>query len=137
VSLFHRSSRASAGPEFAETLRAFRVTLGHVEEAKASLVLSVRSGRIQGVPLAAGLSAFEEGLHRAFGSMPPWRRPETDEDWRRCEQALSDALQRARRLRLERSPEIYEELIGEVGALLDPLEAFADAAARFRSLGRG
>jgi hypothetical protein len=137
VPLFRRSAHTSVAPEFAETLRAFRVTLRHVEEAKASLVLSVRSGRIQGIPLAAGLSAFEEGLRRAFDSMPAWRRPETEEHWRGCEQALGDALQRAGRLRLERSPAIYEELIAEVGDLLDPLEAFSDASAGLRSLGRG
>lgn len=135
--LFRRSTRTPIASDVAETLRAFRVTLRHVEEAKAALVLSVRSGRIQGVPLATGLSAFEEGLHRALGSMPAWRRSDTEKHWRRCERALSDALQRARRLRLERSPEIYEELIGEVGDLLDPLEAFADASTAFRSLGRG
>jgi len=135
--LFRRASRASVAPEFVETLRAFRVTLRHVEDAKASLVLAVRSGRIQGIPLASGLSAFEEGLRRAFDSMPAWRRPETEEDWRGCEHALSDALQRARRLRLERSPETYEHLIGEVGDLLDPLEAFSEASAALRSFQRG
>jgi len=31
---------------------------------------------------------------------------------------------------------IYEELIGEVGDLLDPLEAFAGASAAVRALGR-
>ncbi len=135
--LFRRTARAIVVPQFAETLRAFGVTLQHVEEAKAALVRSVRSGRIQGIPLAAGLSSFEDGLRLASGSMPAWRRPETEEHWRRCERALSDALQRAHRLRLERSPELYEELIGEVGDLLDPLEAFADAAAGLRALGRG
>jgi len=137
VPLFRRPARSIVAPDLAETLRAFRVTLRHVEEAKASLVLSVRSGRIQGIPLATGLSAFEEGLRVAVGSMPAWHRPETGEHWRRCEQALNVALRRARRLRLERSPEIYEELIGEVGNLLDPLQAFAGAAAGLRSLGRG
>jgi hypothetical protein len=68
--------------------------------------------------------------------MPAWRRPETEEQWHRCEGALGDALDRAEQLRLEGSPAIYEELIGEVGDLLDPLEAFAGASAAVRALGR-
>ena len=99
-------------------------------------MLAVRSGRIQGVPLAVGLAMFEEGLREAAASMPAWRGPETEEQWQRCERALGDALERAQRLRLEGSPAIYEELIGEVGELLEPLDVFADASAAVRALGR-
>jgi hypothetical protein len=136
VPRFRPFARDRVSPEFAETLRAFEITLRHVEDAKESLLLAVRSGRVEGIPLANGLAMFEEGLGSAVESMPGWRRPETGREWRRCERALADALERARRLRLERSPEVYEELIGEVGELLDPLEAFADASASLRAMGR-
>ena len=133
---FHLFSRDASASEFADTVCAFDVTLGHVEDAKESLVLAVRSGRVEGIPLANGLAMFEEELRAAAASMSAWRRLETEEQWERCERALGDALQLAERLRLEGSPAIYEELIGELGDLLDPLEAFADASAFVRALGR-
>jgi hypothetical protein len=136
VPRFRLFARDATVPEFADTVRAFGVTLRHVEDAKESLVLAVRSGRVEGIPLANGLAVFEEELRGAVASMPTWRRPETEEQWERCEGALADALERAERLRLEGSPAIYEELIGEVGDLLDPLEAFAGASASVRAVGR-
>jgi hypothetical protein len=136
VPRFRLFARDAAAPEFAGTVRAFDVTLRHVEDAKESVVLAVRSGRVEGIPLANGLARFEEELRGAVTSMQAWRRPETEEQWQRCERALGDALGRAERLRLEGSPAIYEELIGEVADLLDPLEAFADASASIRALGR-
>jgi hypothetical protein len=135
--LFRRTTSRQFAPEFEKTQRAFEFTLRLVEDAKSSLVLSVRSGRIQGVPLASALAAFEEGLGEASDSMPPWRRAETEEHWLACEGALGESLRRAGDLRMERSPEIYEELIGEVGELLDPLDVFADASTAVRALGRG
>jgi hypothetical protein len=135
--LFRRTVSRRIAPEFEKTQRAFEFTLRLVEDAKASLVLSVRSGRIQGVPLASALAAFEEGLREASDSMPPWRRAETEEHWVACEGALDESLLRGQRLRLERSPEIYEQLIGEVGELLEPLDVFAEASAAVRALGRG
>jgi hypothetical protein len=129
-------SRDTTATEFASTVRAFDDTLRRVEDAKESLVLAVRSGRVEGIPLANGLAMFEEGLRGAVASMPAWRRPETEEQWQRCDGALGDALDRAERLRLEGSPAIYEELIGEVGDLLDPLDVFAVASAALRALGR-
>jgi hypothetical protein len=134
--LFRRTTSRRIAPEFEKTQRAFEFTLRLVEDAKASLVLAVRSGRIQGVPLAAGLAAFEQGLGEASESMPPWRRSETEDHWVRCRDALDDSLARAGSLRLERSPEVYEELIGELGDLLDPLAVFADASIAVRALGR-
>jgi hypothetical protein len=137
VPRFRLFSRDAIAPEFAGTVRAFDVTLRHVEHAKESLVMAVRSGRVEGIPLANGLAMFEEGLRAADASMPAWRRAETENPWLRCRASLRDALERAERLRLEGSPEIYEELVGEVGDLLDPLEAFAEASAAVRALGRG
>jgi hypothetical protein len=136
VPRFRLFSRDTAAAEFTDTVRAFDVTLRHVEDAKESLVLAVRSGRVEGIPLANGLAMFEEELRAAVESMAAWRRPETEEQWHRCKRALGDALELAERLRLEGSPAIYEELIGEVGDLLDPLEAFADASSSVRALRR-
>jgi hypothetical protein len=134
--LFRRTTSRQFAPEFEKTQRAFEFTLRLVEDAKSSLVLSVRSGRIQGVPLASALASFEEGLHDAVDSMPPWRCDATEEVWVRCHDALDASLEGASSLRLERSPEVYEHLIAEVLDLLDPLEIFAEASVAVRALGR-
>jgi hypothetical protein len=136
VPRFRLFFRDHVDPAFAETIGAFDATLAHVEDAKRSLLLSVRSGRTPGVPLAVGLSTFEDRLGRAEESMPGWRRPGTEDEWTRCARALTEALARARRLRLDRSPERYEELVDELTALLDPLDVFADASVNVRALGR-
>jgi hypothetical protein len=129
-----RRRRARLSPSLAEAERAFRATLAVVEEAKAVLVATVRAGRAEGVPLAEGLAFFEAGVGEAGGSMAAWRGPEVESEWTGCLEALAESGRRAERLRLEGSPAIYEELIAEIAHLLDPLEAFAAAGARFRGL---
>jgi hypothetical protein len=136
VPRFRLFSRDATASQFTDTVRAFDVMLRHVEDAKRSLLLSVRSGRTPGVPLAVGLATFEDRLQRAETSLPGWRRPETELEWKRCAGALREALARAGRLRLDRSPERYEELIDELSALLDPLDVFAEASVSVRALGR-
>lgn len=106
-----------------------------VELAKASLVAAAPGQRGSGVELAEALFGFELGLAEASAAMPGWRSVEVDEDWWRCREALDEAARRAERLRLEGSPEGYEELAGVLADLLEPLEAFEVALARFRELG--
>jgi hypothetical protein len=131
-----RRRRARLSPALAEAEPAFGVTLAVVEEAKAAVVATVRSGRAEGVPLAEGLAAFETGVREAEGSMAAWRRPEVESEWAGCLEALAESARRAEWLRLEGSPAIYEELIGEIADLLDPLDAFEAAGERFRTLGK-
>jgi len=132
-----RRSRGQASPDALEALGAFDVTLRLVEEAKTALLATVRTGRAQGIPLAEGVAAFEDGLHRAAASMGAWRSPPAESVRGACDAALRESLRRAERLRLEGSPRIYEELIAALDELIEPLEPFADASARLRSQARG
>jgi len=118
-------------------LDAFDASRRAVEAAKVALVATVRTGRVEGVPLAEGLAGFESLLREAAGGMPPWRSPATEAAWTTCDEAVAESLRRAERLRLEGSPRAYEELIAEVDDLLQPLDAFADAATALRALRRG
>src|SRR5436309_2337850 len=106
-----------------------------VEEAEQSLASAAPGGRSAGVPLAEALAGFERCLREASASMASWRRPELEASWNACRQGLDEADRRAERFRLGEAPGGYEELYGELGDLIDPLDAFASAVERFRELG--
>jgi len=132
-----RRSRRRASPEIRATIDAFGASRAAVEDAKAALVATVRTGRVEGIPLAEGLARFELLLRDAAEGMPGWRSDATEADWSACDSGVAESLRRAERLRLEGSPRVYEELIAEVDDLLEPLDVFAGAAASIRALGRG
>jgi hypothetical protein len=116
--------------------QAFASTLACVEDAKASLVSSVRAGRAPGAPLAEALAGFESGLAEADALMPSWRAAEVEEVWGRCTTGLAHARRRAGTFRTAGDPPgVYEELIAALEDLMDPLDPFEDAANAWRSLG--
>ncbi|HZP90555.1 MAG TPA: hypothetical protein VFC04_06100 [Actinomycetota bacterium] len=123
--------------ELARALEGFRDTLQPLERARRALTESVPSTRLPGRPLAETLLEFEEGLREARDRMPAWRTGELEQEWRACADAIGAALELAERLRLEaEQPEGFEALIGLVGDLLAPLDAFEQAADRLRGLRR-
>jgi hypothetical protein len=108
-----------------------------LERAKAALTDAVPGTRMPGRPLAEALWAFESGLREVEGGMDAWRAPEVDTEWLAARAGLDSSLGLAERLRIgDAEPRGFEELIGVVGDLLAPLEAFGAAAARFRELRR-
>jgi hypothetical protein len=118
--------------------RAFQDLLPGLEDAKSALLTSVPGTRLPGRPLAETLLEFEEGLRQVRAVMETWRIPEVQDAWIRASEGLDEAIQRAERVRLSASaPEGFEGLVGLVGDLLAPLDAFGDAAERFRELRRG
>jgi hypothetical protein len=121
--------------ELAETFRVFRHVVGQVEEAKAALVSAVPRGRAAGIPIAEALISFESGLISSREAMPAWRVGPLEEEWRACDSALEESCRRAEHLRLGAPPEGYEQLYGELGDLLEPLDAFRAALDGFRRLG--
>jgi hypothetical protein len=121
--------------ELRDAFEAFHEVVGHVEAAKSILTGSVPSTRFAGRPLADTLAGFEEELGFARVGMQGWRRPEVEDGWRSADEALSAALELAAHVRLEAtSPRGFEDLIGLIGALLAPLDAFEQAAAAFSRL---
>jgi hypothetical protein len=118
-------------------LEGFRDVLGHVERAERALTDAVPTTRLPGRPLAESLLVFEEELSAAHRSMPAWRADELEDEWRSCSDAIAAARGEAERLRLAGdAPEGFEALIGTIGEVLAPLEAFGRAADRFRDLAR-
>jgi hypothetical protein len=123
--------------ELREPARAFGDLVPVLERAKAALTDAVPGTRMPGRPLAEALWAFESGLQEVRERMAAWRAPEVETEWVAAEAGLAESLQLAERLRTQDvEPRGFEELIGVVGDLLDPLEAFEAAAARFRELRR-
>jgi hypothetical protein len=118
-------------------LEGFRGVAEDVERAKASLTDAVPTTRLPGRPLAEALLEFEDGLAATEARMPSWRAPGLEDVWERCERALADARAAGERVRLSAEPPAgFEGLIGTIGDLLAPLEAFGEAAERFRDLRR-
>jgi hypothetical protein len=115
--------------------RAFEALVPGLERAKAALVEAVPSTRSPGRPLAESLSRFEEELHEVRSAMGAWRAPELERVWRGALSGLDRALALAERVRTEGlDPVGFEGLVGLIGDLLAPLEAFPAAAERFRAL---
>ena len=116
---------------------AFAAVVGHVERAKAALTESVPSTRFAGRPLVDSLFEFEGELAAAAEGMVSWRRPQVADAWAAAVEGLEAARRRAERLRLDApDPGGFEGLLGLIGGLLAPLEAFVDARTAFSSLRR-
>ena len=114
---------------------AFDELIRPLERARAALTESVPGTRLPGRPLAEALSEFEHGVRELRDRMDAWRAPEVQAEWDACTRGLDEALALADRVRTSGAEPIgFEGLIGLIGDLLAPLDAFEAAAARFREL---
>ncbi|HET9310005.1 MAG TPA: hypothetical protein VFP41_02130 [Actinomycetota bacterium] len=122
-------------PDLVDPHEAFEAVLAEIEPAKEALTEVMPTTRLPGRPLPDALAEFEERLDRARQAMPAWRSPQVEAEWEACARGVDEARARATRLR-EDAPDLggFEGLIWAVESLLDPLEPFAAAAGRFRSL---
>jgi hypothetical protein len=123
-------------PEHLEApTKAFDDLLPPLERARAALTGSVPGTRLPGRPLAETLSEFEDGLREVRDGMDAWRSADVEPEWEACSRGLDEALEFADRVRTEGvQPEGFEGLIGLIGDLLAPLDAFERASTRFREL---
>jgi len=121
-------------PELEERFSAFRAVVASVERGTRAITQSVPSTRYAGRPLPDTLAEFEEALREAREGMEGWRAPQLKAEWTAADAALEEALAIAEGIRL-RAPEPagFEGLIGLIGDLLAPLEAFERAAAVFHA----
>lgn len=116
---------------------AFHAVLHEVEPAKAGLADVLPSTRLPGRPLNDAVGEYRTRLERASRSMAGWRCPELEDAWRACADGLDVGIDRASRLlATDEDPPGFEGLLGTVEQLMDPLEPFAAAEERFRSLRR-
>ena len=117
--------------------RALDELIPSLERARAALTESVPGTRLPGRPLAESLSEFEDGLREVRARMDGWRAPEVERAWLDASAGLDEALGLAERVRTEGAPpQGFEGLIGLIGDLLAPLDAFDEAAETLRALRR-
>ena len=115
--------------------RALDELIPSLERARAALTESVPGTRLPGRPLAESLSEFEDGLREVRARMGGWRAPEVEQVWLDASAGLDEAMRLAERVRTEGvPPQGFEGLIGLIGDLLAPLDAFERAVVRFREL---
>lgn len=123
--------------DLVEPFDAFQRVLDELEPAKAGLADVLPGTRLPGRPLNDAVGEYRDRLERASTLMPMWRCEPLEPLWRACEEGIVLALDRAARLlALDRDPDGFGGLLGTVEQLLDPLDPFAAAAERFRSLRR-
>jgi hypothetical protein len=124
--------------DVARSLRAFGAIVPALDRARTALAASVPSTRLPGRPLAEALLEYEGALDEIAAGMDAWRVPVVEDVWSRCDRSLLEARHLAERVRTQApAPDGFEGLIGLIGDLLAPLDAFDDAAERFRELRRG
>ena len=124
-----RSGSERPGEASSEALERLRLVAGLADQAKEALLTAVPRGRGPGAPIAEALASFEEHLRVARESLGGWP-PAEEAERLALAGALDESLNRAETLRLEASPEGYEELYALLGEILDPLDALKDVAGR-------
>jgi hypothetical protein len=123
--MFRRRTRGQPASAWREP---FDRALALVERATAALVSAAPRGRPSPVSLAEALAGFEADLRRAGEALEGWTPTDHRDGAEACREAVAESLRRAERLRLEGSPEGYEELVDHFDRLLEPLTAFERAA---------
>jgi hypothetical protein len=116
---------------------AFHGILEEIEPAKADLTDVVPGSRLPGRPFDDALRGFVARMDRAIVLMRAWRRPEFESVWSACADGLAAARADASAILADaREPSGFGELLGIVEGILDRLEPFAEAEARFEQLRR-
>lgn len=114
----------------------FAAVLRHVERAKEEVMAAVPVARVLPRTLAEALLGFDTELLEAQERMGAWRVDELAREWDSCADGISESLRLSEALRIE-APEMgFESLVGMIGDLIVPLEAFERAAERFEELKR-
>ena|SRR5215471_11683033 len=121
--------------ELEPAFASFHLVLDELEPAKAGLTDVVPGSRLPGRPLRDALAGFIAHARRAGDLMEGWRRPELEPVWSACDEGLAAARADAQAMIDDPSEPVgFGALLGIVEGLLDRLEPFADAEARFSEL---
>ncbi len=99
-----------------------------IEGGRRRLLATLPVARVEPAPVAVGLDAVGHAIDDARSWMDGWKVAELAGTWEACSYGLdaaASAIPEVRRVAAETSE--LEELLTAVHAVVDPLDAFADA----------
>lgn len=104
-----------------------------IEAGRRVLLGTLPTGRVEPAPVAVGADALQRSLEDVREWMPAWRLPEIEEDWADCVASIDEAeAELASLLEVAAETSELEELLEAVGAVVAPLDSFADAERAWR-----
>ncbi len=99
-----------------------------IEEGRRHLLATLPTGRVEPVPVEVGLGAVSRAIDHARAGMWRWRLPELADVWSQCLAALETAAAAVpAAYQVASAADELEDLLGSVGAVVEPLVAFGDA----------
>lgn len=122
-------------PDLAGPWEAFTAQAERVEQVRRALLSCLPVGRVTPAPVALGLDLLRDELAAVAAAMPSWRAPPVEDQWRRCRASLDQAVAAVpTAAEVAASTGELEELLGAVAEVVEPLDAWAEAERRWRSL---
>ncbi len=131
--------RALRGPpeHLQAPLAAFEEQVERVANARRALLSCLPVGRSERAPVSVGLDLLADELADVRAQMPAWKVDEVADAWRACRDALDAAAAAIPAAHaLAASATELEPLLQAVTAVVEPLEAWADAERAWRRLRR-
>jgi len=116
---------------------AFGTQAERVEAARRALLGCLPVGRVNPAPVPVGLDLVRDELREVVAQLDSWRVPEVEDAWRAVRAACAEAdgaVDHAHAVAAT-STEL-EELLGAVGEVVEPLDAWGDAEQTWRRLRR-
>lgn len=114
--------------EFEPAFQAFRAQAERVEQARSALLSCLPVGRVDPAPVPVGLDLLRDELTAVSGELDAWRHDAITAHWAACSSATREALAALPDAhRVATSSTELEELLGAVGDVVEPLDAWHDA----------
>lgn len=114
---------------------AFEQQATRVESARRALLSCLPVGRVNPAPVPVGLDLLRDELHAVRAQLTRWRVPQMSGEWEGCRAAIEESLEAMLTAhRVAQSSTELEELLGAVGDVIEPLDAWADAERAWRGL---
>jgi hypothetical protein len=127
--------RKSMPPRLVPAWEAFQAQATRVESARQALLGCLPVGRVDPAPVPVGLDLLRDELRAVRAELDTWKVPEVAEAWDTCRDAVAQALAAvpAAHAVATASGEL-EELLGAVGDVIEPLDAWGAAERRWLAL---
>ena len=128
--------RKALPPEIAPAWETFAAQAQRVQQAREALLSCLPVGRgTQRAPVQVGIELIRDELDAVRPEMGGWRVEPVEDAWQDCVGATDRARARiGRALDVAASTDEAHDLYHEVAAIVQPLEAWADAEERWHQL---